>query len=133
MTCHKCRSKFCNSCVREIIQFVETSIIIPSSGKRDNISYSQMKEIDSHFLSGSRTIFFGPCCSFTHPSSSSSAPSALMKTPRPNPFTSCDRKKSIKNFRSSINKMNPDKFDCPNEELIPLDQYFDNPKRTSHK
>jgi hypothetical protein len=29
--------------------------------------------------------------------------------------------------------MNPDKLDGPNEELIPLDQYFDNLKRTSHE
>ena len=134
MTCLKCSSKLCNRCVQEIIQFVEMSNIIPASVKRDDLSYNQMKEICSHFLSGRRTIFSGPCCSFIHPSSSSSSSSALMKTASPSLYTPCDRKKSIKKFRSSINKKNPDKFDFSSEEeVIPLYQYFDNPKHTSHE
>jgi hypothetical protein len=133
MTCLKCRSKFCNRCVQEIIELVETAKKIPASVKREDLSYNQMKEISSRFLSGRRTIFSGPCCSFIHPSSSSSSSSALMKTASPNPYTPCNRKKSIKEFRSSINKKNPEEFDCPSEELIPLYQYFDNPKHTSHE
>lgn len=50
------------------------------------------------------------------------------------PITPCHRKKDIKLFRSSIHKMNPDQFDFPGEEeYIPLDQYFDNSKLTSHE
>jgi len=130
ITCLRCSSKFCNTCVREMINFIEMSRVIPVKVKRDDRSYNQLKQVESCFLSSSRTIPYGPCCSFV--SLSSVAPSSITKTPRPNPLIRCDRKYSIKKFRSYINKTKLVEFKFPLPEYIPLEQYFDNPKLTSH-
>ncbi len=94
ITCQNCLSKFCKSCVQEMIESVERSNIIPSTLKNEDPSYKELQEIELHFVSGSITTSFGPCCLFIDSSSST-----LIKTPRPNPITPCGRINSIKQYR----------------------------------
>jgi hypothetical protein len=77
-----------------MIESVERSNIIPSTLKNEDPSYKELQEIELHFVSGSITTSFGPCCLFIDSSSST-----LIKTPRPNPITPCGRINSIKQYR----------------------------------
>jgi len=131
MTCLNCHSKFCIRCVREMINFIEKSNIIPAKVKSYDVSYIKLKQVHRWFIYGSKTISLGPCCSFIQ--QPFVAASSIRKTPRPYPLTRSSRKDSIKKFRSSINKIKTDNLNVPESECIPLEQYFDNPKLTSHE
>ena len=63
-TCQNCSSKFCTSCIQELIQSVEMFKNIPTKVKQADKTYRQLMEIQTQVSFGCRTTISGPCCSF---------------------------------------------------------------------
>ena len=127
-TCQNCSSKFCTSCIQELIQSVEGFKNIPTKVKQADKTYRQLMEIQTQVGLGSRSPISRPCCSFI----AQDVSSTLVKTPRPHLTSQCSRIESIKNYRASIQKIKPDKLQAPPLDNLHLQQYFGNPKVTSY-
>ena len=126
-TCQNCSSKFCTSCIQELIQSVEGFQNIPMKVKHADKTYRQLMEIQTQVSLGCRTTISGPCCSFV----AQEVSSTLVKTPRPDLTSQCSHIKLIKNYRSSILKIKPANLQSPPLDNLNLQQYFGDPKVTS--
>ena len=124
ITCQNCSSKFCTSCIQELILSVEGFKNIPTKVKRADKTYRQLMEIQTQVSSGSRTTLSGPCCSLIAPEVSST----LVKTHRPDLIYQGSCIDSIKNYQATIPKMKPDKLQAPPFDYLNLQQYFGDPK-----
>jgi hypothetical protein len=126
-TCQNCSSKFCTSCIQELIQSIEGFKNIPTKLKQADNTYRQLMGIQTRVSLGIRSIISGPCCSFI----AHEVSCTLVKTPRPDVTSRCSRIGSIKNYRASIRKIKPDKLQAPPLDNLNLREYFGDPKVTS--
>ena len=126
-TCQNCSSKFCTSCIQELIQSVEGFKNIPMKVKQADKTYRQLMDIQTQDCLGCRTTISGPCCSFI----AQEVSSTFVKTPRPDLTFQCSRIESIKNYRASIRKIKQANLEAPPFDNLNLHQYFGDPKVTS--
>ena len=127
ITCQNCSSKFCTSCIHELIQSVEGFKNIPMKVKQADKTYRQLMDIQTQDCLGCRTTISGPCCSFV----AQEVSSTLVKTPRPDLTFQCSCIESIKNYRASIQKIKQANLEAPPFDNLNLHQYFRDPKVTS--
>ena len=98
ITCQNCSSKFCTSCIHELIQSVEGFKTIPLTVKKTDATYRKVIQIQKEMSLGNTITVFGPCCSFRVMETSST----LVKTPRLDPTVRFNWIQSIKNYRQCI-------------------------------
>ncbi len=128
MTFQNCLSKFCTSCLQELIQSVDGFPTIPRTVKSSDPTYRQLIEIGTQISLGSRTVISGPCCSFKP----QEALLTFIKTPRPDPTSQCSRIASIKSHRSSSSRIKVNNLQPPSSDVLKLQQYFGDAELTSH-
>jgi len=133
MICNNCSSKFCITCINELVDYIEGFDAIPPTVKRCDATYRKIIQIQKEITLACRTTEFGPCCLFRVIDTTST----LVKTPRPDPTVRCSRIQSIKNYRQCIGNINTKKNKLQSnvnhdKNVLEIEQYFRNPIHTSH-
>ena len=64
MTCNNCSSKFCITCINELVDSIEGFNSIPQTVKRCDATYRKIIQIQKEINLAFRTTDFGPCCLF---------------------------------------------------------------------
>ncbi len=116
VTCQNCLSKFCTSCLQELIQSVDGFPTIPRTVKSSDPTYRQLIEIGTQISLGSRTVISGPCCSFKP----QEALLTFIKTPQPDPTSQCSCIASIKSHRSSSSRIKVNNLQPLSSDVLKL-------------